>query len=156
NLNDSFGSGILQPGPGWLYLAPTYYSQTLYQRASGSFPLQIRRSNQLNGYLAEPDLDASLAEDGGTLRLYAVNSTGCNRTVRFKLDKRLGAIRSGEKFVLHDTAEQPSSEAMNTRDSPHRVAVTSESMAASGSDVELTSKPFSLTLLELKLNREDN
>ncbi len=156
NLTDSFGSGILQPGPGWLYLAPTYYSQSLYQRAAGSFPLQIRRSNQLNGYLAEPDLDASLTEDAGTLRVYAVNSTGCDRTVQFKLDKRLGAIRSGEKFMLHDTAEQPSSEAMNTRDSPHRVAVTSESVSVSGSDVDLTSKPFSLTLLELKLNRENN
>jgi hypothetical protein len=32
NLSDSFGSGVIQPGPGWLYRSPTYYSQTLYQR----------------------------------------------------------------------------------------------------------------------------
>jgi alpha-N-arabinofuranosidase len=154
NLTDSFGSGILQPGPGWLYLTPTYYSQSLYQRAAGSFPLQIQRSNRLNGYLAEPDLDATLTQDGGTLRLYAVNSTACDRAVRFKLDRRLGVIRSGEKFVLRDTAERPKSEAMNTRDAPHRVAVASEPVSAFGRDIELTAKPFSITLLELKLDRQ--
>lgn len=152
NLADSFGSGILEPGPGWLYLAPTYYSQSLYQRAAGSYSLQIQRSNRLDKYLAEPDLDATLTEDRGTLRIYAVNSTASDRTVRFNLDKALGAVRSGEKFVLHDTAGKPESEAMNTKDTPHRVAVTREAVSPSTDIVELTFQPFTLTLLELKLN----
>ena len=38
NLSDSFGSGVIEPGPGSLYFTPTYYSQGLYQRAAGSFP----------------------------------------------------------------------------------------------------------------------
>jgi alpha-N-arabinofuranosidase len=154
NLTDSFGSGILEPGPGWLYLAPTYYAQKLYQRAAGSYPLQIQRSNRLGRYLAEPDLDATLTGEGDTLRLYGVNSTGSDRTVRFDLDKTLGVIRSGEKFVLHDTAAKPESEAMNTRDAPQRVAVTSESVSASGHIITLMVEPFSLTLLELKLDRQ--
>ena len=64
NLSDSFGSGAIQPGPGWLYLTPAYYSQGLYQRAAGSFPLKIERSNSLSFYLQEPDLDATLSSDG--------------------------------------------------------------------------------------------
>src|SRR6185437_15956882 len=113
-----------------------------------------QRSNRLDRYLAEPDLDATLTEDGSTLRLYAVNSTGSGRTVRVNLDKTLGAIRSGKKFVLHDTAAKSESEAMNTRDTPHRVAVTNESVSSSGHGVALTFQPFSLTLLELKLDRQ--
>jgi len=35
NLIDSFGSGVVLTGPGWLYCAPTYYAQCLYARAWG-------------------------------------------------------------------------------------------------------------------------
>jgi hypothetical protein len=59
-----------------------------------------------------------------------------------------------EKIELRDTAERPKSEAMNTRDAPHRVAVASEPVSAFGRDIELTAKPFSITLLELKLDRQ--
>jgi hypothetical protein len=75
NLSDSFGSGVLEPGPGWIYFTPTYYSQGLYQHAAGSFPLKIDRTSSLSFYLREPDLDATLSPDGKTLRIYAVNST---------------------------------------------------------------------------------
>ncbi len=100
NLTDSFGSGILEPGPGWLYLTPTYYSQSLYQRAAGSFPLQIQRSNPLNGYLAEPDLDATLTQDGETLRLYAVNSTGGDRSRPVQSRQGIGCDSVGREVRI--------------------------------------------------------
>jgi alpha-L-arabinofuranosidase len=151
NLTDSFGSGVLESGPGWLYLTPTYYSQRLYQRAAGSYAIEVQRPNSLNGYLAEPDLDATLANDGKTLRIYAVNSTPSGRSVRFQLDETLGAIQSGEKFVLKDIAEKPDSEATNTRDAPNRVSLASETLSLSGHQFDVTFNPFSVTLLELEL-----
>jgi len=152
NLTDSFGSGVLESGPGWVYLTPTYYSQRLYQRAAGSYPIEIQRSNSLEGYLAEPDLDATVTSDGKTLRIYAVNSTPHQQSVRFQLDETLGDVRSGERFVLKDTAEKPDSEAMNSRDAPNRVSLVSEPGSFSGDKFQVTFHPFSLTLLELKLS----
>ena len=67
NLSDSFGSGVIEPGPGSLYFTPTYYSQRLYQRAAGSYPLKMDRNSSLSLYLREPDLDATLSPDGKTL-----------------------------------------------------------------------------------------
>ena len=64
NLSDSFGSGVLEPGPGWIYFTPTYYSQGLYQRAAGSYSLKLDRSGPLSFYLKEPDLDVTLSPDG--------------------------------------------------------------------------------------------
>src|SRR5579863_7682385 len=43
NLADSFGSGAIQATPEGLYLTPAYYSQLLYQRAAGSYPLKLQR-----------------------------------------------------------------------------------------------------------------
>ncbi len=48
NLSDSFGSGMIQPTPGALYLSPAYYAQTLYQRAAGTYPLKVTRSSNLS------------------------------------------------------------------------------------------------------------
>ena len=47
NLSDSFGSGMIQPGIGWFYLSPTYYSQKLYQEAAGTYPLKINRTSSM-------------------------------------------------------------------------------------------------------------
>jgi len=151
NLSDSFGSGAIQPGPGWLYLTPTYFSQGLYQRAAGSFPLKIDRSSSLSFYLQEPDLDATLSSDGGTLRIYAVNSTPAPRKVRFHLNSLLGSVRTGESFVLSDSNPNPDSEAMNSHDEPDRVAVTTRKVNFSGREFEYEFAPFTVTLLELQL-----
>ena len=43
NFSTSLGGGQLQTGPGWLYKIPSYYSEGLYQRAAGAFPLKIDR-----------------------------------------------------------------------------------------------------------------
>jgi hypothetical protein len=34
NLIDSFGSGVIVTGPGWMYRAPTYYADELYGHAA--------------------------------------------------------------------------------------------------------------------------
>jgi len=152
NLSDSFSSGVIQPGPGWLYLTPTYYSQGLYQRAAGSFPLKVDRSSSLPFYLQEPDLDATLSPDGKTLRIYAVNSTGERRKVKFHLNPSLGSVQTGDVFVLSDSTPNPDSEAMNSHDEPNRVAVKTRKANFSGPEFDYEFAPFAVTLLELELH----
>jgi alpha-L-arabinofuranosidase len=152
NLSDSFGSGVIQPGPGWLYFTPTYYSQILYQRAAGSFPLKIERTTSLAAYLREPDLDATLSSDGKTLRIYAVNSTAETRKVKFHLTQSLGPVQGGEAFVLGDSDPNPDSEAMNSHDQPHKVAVRTQNADFATPEFEYGFAPFTVTMLELKLH----
>jgi alpha-L-arabinofuranosidase len=155
NFSDSFGSGVIQPGPGTLYFTPTYFSQNLYQHAAGAIPLKIEQEKSLPLYLREPDLDASLSRDGKKLRIYAVNSTREMRSVEFHLDPQVGSVSSGQVFILKDSDVEVDSEAMNSRDDPNRVHVFSQSAQIHGSAFEWKYSPFSLTLLELNLALKD-
>lgn len=150
NLSDSFGSGIIQPGLGWLYRSPTYHSQALYQRAAGGFALQIDRSTNLAPHLREPDLSATLSADGKILRIYAVNSTSEIRRTRINLSG-VGDVRDGQVFVLADRERAGDSEAMNSHDDPDRVAVSVGKAMVRGGRFEYAFEPFSVTLLELQL-----
>jgi len=151
NLVDSFGSGVLLPGPGWLYLAPTYYSQKLYTHASGSYPLRIERTTSLPWYLQEPDLSATLSEDGKALRIYSVNSTGEIRQLKFHLVDFSGALRGGLAYVLRDRDAAGTPEVMNSRDDPQRIAPVTRPVAVGGRDFDYAFEPFTVTLLELNL-----
>jgi alpha-L-arabinofuranosidase len=148
NLSDSFGSGIIQPGLGWLYRSPTYHSQALYQRAAGSFALEVDRSTTLAPHLREPDLSATLSADGKILRIYAVNSTSEIRRTRINLSG-VGDVRDGQIFVLADRDRAGDSEAMNSHDDPDRVAVSVGKAMVRGGRFEYAFEPFTVTLLEL-------
>lgn len=151
NLADSFGSGAIQPGPGWLYFTPAYYSQVLYQKAAGSFSLKIDRDSSLSPYLQEPDLDAALSADGKMLRIYAVNSTANFRRATFHLDPQLGVVSASQGSILKDLSPNSESEAMNSHDRPRRVGVEVEQLHIHGRAFEWEFAPFSVTLLELNL-----
>ena len=151
NMSTSFGGGQFQTGPGWMYEIPSYYGQGLYQRAAGTFPLKIERSGSLSFYLKEPDLDATVSSDGKTLRIYAVNSTAETRRVNFQLKPQLGSVQGGQAYVVGDSETTPDSEAMNSRDEPHRIGVKTEKNNLSGKEFEYEFAPFTVTLLELEL-----
>jgi alpha-L-arabinofuranosidase len=151
NISDSLGGGQLQPGPGWLYKIPSYDTQGLYQRATGSFPLSLERGSALSFYLREPDLDATLSADGKLLRIYGVNSTPEPRTVKFTLPSSFGPVETAEVFVVSDSNSVADSEAMNSRDDPHRVALHRKKTDLRGREFEYRFAPFAVTLLELQL-----
>ena len=151
NLVDSFGSGAIQSGPGWVYFTPAYYSQLLYQKAAGSFSLKLDRDGSSSTYLQEPDLDATLSPDGKTLRIYAVNSTADSRKVTFHLDSSLGTVYASRGSVLKDLSLSSDSEAMNSHDEPSRVGVEARQTQIQGKGFECEFVPFSVTLLELNL-----
>jgi alpha-N-arabinofuranosidase len=153
NLSDSFGSGVIQPGPGWLYRSPTYYSQTLYQRAAGTFPLRIVRPGDLARHLKEPDLSATISADGSLLRVYGVNSTLGGRKVRIKLKGFAGPIASARVFMLSDGRRAGDSEAMNSHDDPNRVSVSVADAPIAGNLIEYAFEPLTVTLLECRLGK---
>ena len=151
NLSDSFGSGVIQPGPGWLYLTPTYYAQQLYQRSAGTYPLRVERSSALPWNLQEPDLSATISEDGKTLRIYGINSTGQPRPLHFRLDGFSSALGGGQAYVVADRERALDSEVMNIRDDPERIKTVSSAVGGRGGEFDYTFDPYSVTLLELEL-----
>jgi len=156
NLIDSFGSGVILTGPGWLYLAPTYYAQRLYARAAGSYPVRLEHATSVPGanlpwHLEEPDLSAMLSADGSTLRLYGVNSTERTLEVKTALAGFTLGVRSAERHVLRDSQGAPTPEIMNSRDEPDRVRVFTSRADLSGKEFVLSFETFSLTLYEFTL-----
>ena len=150
NLSDSFGSGMIQPTPGALYLSPAYYAQKLYQRAAGTYPLKIEHSSKTAWELDDPDLSATLSPDGKTLRIFAVNSTAESEKVNFHLDG-LSAAAGGEAAVLKDRNNALDSEAMNSENDVERITTSSQAVKLKGSEFPFSFSPYSVTLLELKL-----
>jgi len=158
NLIDSFGSGVILTGPGWLYVAPAYHAQWLYARAAGSYPVRIdRRVNEpgvsLPWNLEEPDLSATLSADGRTLRIHAVNSSERRLKVEATLAGFGAGVAQGEVFVLRDSERSGSTEVLNSRDNPERVKLLRESTRVKGTEFDLVFEPFSVTLYELKVRQ---
>jgi alpha-N-arabinofuranosidase len=156
NLIDSFGSGVILTGPGWLYLAPTYHAQRLYARAAGSHPVRLERVTSvpavsLPWHLEEPDLSAVLSPDGSTLRLYGVNSTERTLEVKTALAGFARGVRSAEMHVLKDSQGALTPEIMNSHDEPDRVRIFTRRADVSGKEFVLSFEPFSLRLYEFTL-----
>ena len=153
NLSDSFGSGMIQPSPGTLYLSPEYYAQMMYQRAAGTYPLEIDRAGKEAWDVEDPDLSATISPDGKKLRIYAVNSTDQPEKMNFHLDKFASSVSGGQAIVLKDRENGLDSEAMNSENDAERIASSAQPVQIRGSEFPFTFSPFSVTLLELDLGR---
>jgi alpha-N-arabinofuranosidase len=152
NLANSFGSGVIMTGPGWLYLAPTYYAQQFYARAAGTFPLRLERGGGLQWHLAEPDLSATLS---AMVRCcgFTVNSTTDVLRERLNLAALNAATMQGTAHVLKDGDQARSTEVINSRDDPRRIAPVMSAVAVQGGVLEYAFEPLSLTLVELQLGK---
>lgn len=151
NLIDSFGSGIIVTGPGWIYRAPTYYAEQLYGRAAGSYSLKIERDTRLPWQLQQPDISAALSADGRLLRVYAINSTPQPSAPTFALADSNARAAGGTAFVLKNAGGPPNTEAMNSPAAPLAVSVEKHGVSAEGNHFQVTLDPYSLTLLEIPL-----
>jgi alpha-N-arabinofuranosidase len=152
NFADSFGSGFVLTGPGWIYESPAYYAQKLYARAAGSYPLVIERSSQA-WPLEQPDLTANLSADGARLLIYSVNPAPQAIDVHFHLDGFTAAVSGGTVLTLEDHEHGRTAEVMNSRDDPERVSLGTQPAPVRGRAFEFTFQPLSVTLLELTLAR---
>lgn len=151
NLIDSFGSGVIVTGPGWMYLAPTYYAEQLYGRAAGSYPLNVERAGGLPWQLQQPDVSATLTPDRRLLRIYAVNSTAAPLTPAIVLAEGEEPVADTTAFVLKNREGPPNTEAMNSASDPRAVSVETRSVPIAGNRFAITFEPYSLTLVEIRL-----
>ncbi len=151
NLIDSFGSGVIVTGPGWLFRSPTYYAEQLYTRSAGSYPLKLERNDTLPWHMAEPDLSATLSADGKLVRVYGVNSTGGPVRVRFHLDGFPAVRGKCSAYVLKDREDAGDSEIMNAPENRERVSVAAHPVSLAANEPEFVFEPYSLTLLEFGL-----
>jgi alpha-N-arabinofuranosidase len=151
NLIDSFGSGVIVTGPGWIYRAPTYYAEELYGHAAGSYPLNVERAGGLPWQLQQPDVSAVLSKDRRLLRIYAVNSTAGPLRHTFALTDGTQSAAGVTAFVLKNREGQPNTEAMNSASDPEAVSVEKRTLPAAGTRLPFTFEPYSLTLLEIRL-----
>ncbi len=151
NFADSFGSGFVVSGPGWIYKSPAYYVQELYARAAGAYPLRVERSSPLPWNLQEPDLSACRSADGKTLWIYAVNSTLDPLVRSFHLHGFNAQRFVGLAHTLEDRSHAGTSEVMNSRDDPGRVSVRDDVAAYPGAGFEYAFPPLTLTVLQLEL-----
>jgi alpha-L-arabinofuranosidase len=152
NFADSFGSGFIVTGPGWIYESPAYYAQELYGRAAGGYPLHIERSSKSAWQLQEPDLSASLSPDGRTLRVYAINSTPAPLVTHFNLQSFEATVGGGTIYTLEDHQHSGTSEVMNSRDNPRRISITSRPADIRENQFEVKFQPLTVTLVELRLS----
>jgi len=150
NLIDSFGSGVIVTGPGWMYRAPTYYAEQLYGRAAGSYPLSVERAGGLPWQLRQPDVSAALSADGRLLRIYAVNSTAAPLRPTIVLADGGKFVAGANAFVLKNREGLPNTEATNSVSDRDAVSVETRSFSVAGDRFAFTFEPDSLTLLEMR------
>lgn len=151
NLTDSFGSGVIVTGPGWIYRAPTYYAEQLYGRAAGSYPLNVERAGGLPWQLQQPDVSAGIGADGGLLRIYAVNSTAAPLHPTIVLADTGKSVAGARALVLKNREGMPNTEAMNSASHPAAVGIETGDMPWAAARFQFTFAPYSLTLLEIQL-----
>src|ERR1039458_2687617 len=137
-LIDSFGSGVIVTGPGWMYRAPTYYAEELYGRAAGSYPLSVERAGGLPWQLQQPDVSAALSADGRLLRIYGVNSTAAPLRSTIVLADTGKSVAGAKAFVLKNRAGLPNTEAMNSVSDREAVSVETHSFPALGNRFAFT------------------
>lgn len=151
NFADSFGSGFVVTGPGWIYESPAYYAQKLYAKAAGTYPLKIERSSTQAWPDQQPDISACVSADGTRLLVYGVNTTAQATAVRFRFQGLKAAAAKGTVYTLQDKEGGQTTEVMNSRDDPERISVSSRQQDIQGGSFDFSFKPFTLTLLELGL-----
>ena len=113
--------------------------------------MEIDRSTKVPWQLEEPDLSATLSTDGKVLRIFAVNSTAEPEKIHFHLEGFSSPVAGGEIAVLKDRENALDSEAMNSQNDPERIATTSGTTNLKGSEFPFSFEPFTVTMLELKL-----
>jgi alpha-N-arabinofuranosidase len=148
NLCDSFCSGIIQPNNHALFKTPTYYVQELYANHAGRTPLEIKREGDM---IEDPALDfsATLAADGKTLAIFAVNHSATAQKRTLDLSAFAPKAESGEVYTVKDTAQSPERHAVNSWREPERIRTVRTQVKLPGDKLPYEFPPYTLTLIEV-------
>jgi alpha-L-arabinofuranosidase len=148
NLINSFCSGCIQVDNHRLYVTPTYHAQKLYATLAGDRPLRIDSALPSS---AAPDLSATLAADGRSVVVFAVNDglTPLDRTL--DLGAFGGAARDVEVWTLTDAKAAGEPDVTNSFAQPERVAPRRSIVQAASPRFAFRFPALSLTVLRWPL-----
>lgn len=148
NIVNSFCSGFIQTDNHRLYKTPTYHAQRLYSTMAGDRPLRIESSLPA---LSVPDLSATMAADGKSVVLFAVNDQreAIERPLDFSAFGREG--QTVEVWTLADTRSAGEPDATNSFAEPERVVPTRSTFEAGSARFNYTFPPLSLCVLRWSL-----
>jgi alpha-N-arabinofuranosidase len=150
NLTNSFCSGIIQTDNHRLYKTPTYYAQQLYATLAGDRPLRIE--SPLPAAL-KPDVSATLAADGKTVTLFAVNA-GTSEVARpLDLTAFGEAGQEVEVWTLADSKKAGEPDVANSFGEPERVGVARSRFRASSGKFEYRFPALTLTVLRWQVDK---
>jgi alpha-N-arabinofuranosidase len=150
NLSNSFCSGAIQTDNHRLYKTPAYYVQQLYATLAGDRPLTIDWAvPPANG----PDLSATLAPDGKTVILFAVNPglEDISRPLDFSAFGKEGQEVSVWTLADRERAGEP--DVANSFADPERVRPVRSKFRAAGAKFDYRFPALSLSVLEWRVAR---
>jgi alpha-N-arabinofuranosidase len=140
NLINSFCSGILQTDNHRLYKTPAYYAQQLYATLAGDCPLRVEAEGA-------PDISATLAHDGRTVVLFAVNDTLADITRPLDLTAFGAGRGAAEVWTLADREQAGEPDVANSFANPERIVPTQSAWQAASACAEFRFPALSLTVL---------
>ncbi len=140
NLTNSFCSGIIQCNRSTLYKTPTYYAQQLYSELAGRTPLKVESNGPL-------DLSATIAADGKTVTLFAVNDTANEVQAVLKLPELHKDGEPIDLWRLEDREDAGEPDVTNSFEAPERVAVRFSVAGEQAASVREHFPRYSLTVL---------
>jgi alpha-L-arabinofuranosidase len=150
NLTNSFCSGIIQTDNHRLYKTPTYYAQQLYASLAGSRPLRIE--SPLPAAL-KPDVSATLAADGKTVTIFAVNAGTSDVTRPLDLTAFGEAGQEVEVWTLADSKKAGEPDVTNSFGEPERVGVVRSRFRAALGKFEYRFPALTLTVLRWQVGK---
>jgi alpha-L-arabinofuranosidase len=144
NLVNSFCSGCIQTDNHHLFKTPTYHAQKLYATMAGDRPLRIESPLPP---ISVPDLSATMAADGQSVILFAVNDRPepIERPLDFSAFGRDG--QALEVWTLADTRQAGEPDATNSFADPERVVPTRSNFEAASPRFAYRFPPLSLTVM---------
>jgi alpha-L-arabinofuranosidase len=144
NLVNSFCSGCIRTDNHRLYKTPTYYAQKLYATMAGDRPLRI---DSPLPPLSVPDLSATMAADGKSVMLFAVNDQRepIERPLDFSAFGRAG--QTLEVWTLTDTRHAGEPDVTNSFGDPERVVPVRSTFEAASPRFAYPFPPLSLTVM---------
>jgi alpha-N-arabinofuranosidase len=140
NLINSFCSGILQTDNHRLYKTPTYYAQQLYATLAGDRPLKVDAEGR-------PDISATLAPDGRSVVLFAVNDTLADITRPLDLTAFGVGTGEAEVWTLADREQAGEPDVTNSFADPERVVPAKSTWQAASACAEFRFPALSLTVI---------
>jgi alpha-N-arabinofuranosidase len=148
NLVNSFCSGCIQTDNHRLYKTPTYYAQQLYATMAGDRPLRIDSTLPA---ISVPDLSATMAADGKSVILFAVNDPRESIERPLDFSAFAGEGQTLEVWTLTDTRHAGEPDATNSFSDPERVTPVRSTFEAGSPRFTYPYPPLSLTVMRWRV-----